>query len=155
MKRELMKNSWFAKRAGVLVLAGVLASSALVIAKPFGGHHHSPMAQLEQLDLSDSQSDAIEQIFDQARDQGKSLRKEHRALFKKMDSVAKAALTAADIDSLSQEFGRLSAEKMRQKLSTGAAVAKVLTAQQLAQWDALRDAQRKERREQWKDKKGH
>ncbi len=135
------------------LVAVFMVVSTLAVANPFGGHHESrgqsAKAALEALDLDASQRVAVDEIFEQAKAQRKALRKEQRALHKQMRDLDKTALTPQQIDAVSGDVGRLAAERVRQKLNTEMALARVLNNEQMAQWQALQKEQRDARREHW------
>ena len=110
---------------------------------------------LEKLNLDAQQSASLDQILAEARESGKALRQERRGLYKKMRAIDYSALTEQEVQMLSDEAGRLAAQQMRQKLSTKSAVAKVLTTDQLAQWETIKKTERDARKERWEEHRKH
>ncbi len=144
-------------RSYTLTFALVVFAS-VALAKPYGGMEdsprergaHPPMEQLEALGLSAEQKAAIEELRTTFKAARKSLASERRALFKQLHDRDIQGLSVSDIDSLSAEFGRISAQGMRQRLEMKVAVAQILTPEQQAKMAELR--QRK--REEMRDKRG-
>lgn len=142
------------------VVAALVLSAGLAMAKPYGDSGHKRgyergdvMQQLEALALSAEQKDAIKEVFQSSKSGRKALRSEKRALFKELHAQGQEGLTPAEIDRLSAEFGRLSAEGMRQRLSIKTSVAQILTAEQRQQWQKQQQEKREERREHWREQR--
>ena len=166
MKWQIYANTLegIAMKIRNFVLAALVLSAGLTVAKPYGGedsgrdrHRGDPMQQLEALALSSEQKEAIKEVFQSSKSGRKALRSEKRALFKKLHAQNKEGLTPDEIDRLSAEYGRLSAEGMRQRLSIKTSVAQILTAEQRQQWQKQqqekREARREERREHWREQR--
>ena len=143
-----------------LVVAALVLSAGLAMAKPYGDPGHKRgyergdvMQQLEALALSAEQKDAIKEVFQSSKSGRKALRSEKRALFKQLHAQGQEGLTPAEIDRLSAEFGRLSAEGMRQRLSIKTSVAQILTAEQRQQWQKQQQEKREERRGHWREQR--
>ncbi|MFT5574567.1 MAG: Spy/CpxP family protein refolding chaperone [Bermanella sp.] len=136
----------------LLVVAALVLFASDTFAKPFGGagHHRGQgreqvMEQLEVLELSQEKKSAIGELFQASKSARKTLSGEKHKLFKQLHAQDADSLTPAQIDKMSAEFGRISAQGMRQRLEVKAALAQILTPQQRQQWQQ----HRKERREQW------
>lgn len=136
-----------------LIMAAALTVFASgTFAKPDGGspdkgrgyHREQMMEQFAALELSEKQKTDIKHVFKASHSERKILRREKRDLFKQLHQQDVASLTPEQIDHLSAEFGRVSAEGMRQRLNTKAAVAQILTPAQRELWQAQRQQHRQE-----------
>ncbi len=141
------------KHRNLITAAVLVLFTSLAFAKSYEGHHGHErggeriMKHLKSLDLSSDQESAIKTVLSSSKAASKELRKEKRELFKQMHSTPAESLTSDDIDRYSNEFGRLSAAGMRQRLDVKTAIAKILTPEQREQLAEERERKREEMRE--------
>lgn len=125
----------------ILMTAAMLATSGLVMAHPPGGDDRKVERMAERLGLDDAQRDQVAAIFEDSREQKRSLgeavhenRKALRAAtrFEQYDAALVAELAA--------EQGALHAQRIELKAKSRNAFLSVLSAEQRQQLDELRES---------------
>ncbi len=160
-----MKN-WKAM-AGSLVLAGVLAVPATILAQEdnfeppmmfkhhghHGGHFFEHMA--DELDLTEGQKAQLEANRDATREAHKAQRQQIRELHKQLREAIESGADQATLDSLGSELGKLQVAKMQQMHKQREQFEAILTDEQKAKLEQLkreRKERRMEHRQRWLDK---
>lgn len=137
----------------VLLLAGLLASSRAE-AQPGpgfpGGFHGARM--FETLQLSDGQKAAIDELFAANRENARSL---HQRLQEQRQLLRNAAqaqpFDEAAVRFQAQELANLQAEMMVQRIALMSQVSSVLTSDQKAKLEGLRE-ERKAHFQEWRER---
>lgn len=166
-----MTNGTSKTRTRILTLAAAVAVLAptLLLAGPGrgdhgrhgmrGGHGHAGMGHhgLRQLDLSEEQREQIHRLMEARRGEGEAARQQlHEAREALAQQVHAETLDEAGIRAASRAVAALEEEQAVQRARLFQEVRKVLTPEQLAQWETLqqeRMERREEHRERWQERR--